>query len=149
MERHLPDAESTEQLGARLGATCLPGVMIYLKGDLGAGKTTLVRGMLRQMGYTGRVKSPTYTLVEEYRLAERRLFHFDLYRIADPDELEYIGLDEMCRGDAICLVEWPEMGSGRLPRADLVIELAHNPGSGRDIRLTGISAAGRRIVDSL
>lgn len=108
------------------------GGLITLHGDLGVGKTTLVRGLLRGLGHTGTVKSPTYTLVESYHLAGRDIFHFDLYRLAEPEELAYIGIRDYLRADALCLVEWPEKATGVLPAADLRIYLRHN-GDARDI----------------
>ncbi|HCK80869.1 MAG TPA: tRNA (adenosine(37)-N6)-threonylcarbamoyltransferase complex ATPase subunit type 1 TsaE [Candidatus Competibacteraceae bacterium] len=119
LERLLDSAAATERLGAQLGRTLLPGCIIYLRGDLGAGKTTLARGLLHGLGHRGTVKSPTFTLVEPYELAGWRLFHWDLYRLSDPEELEYLGLREQLDGDAILLIEWPERGQGELPAADL------------------------------
>lgn len=119
--------------------------MIYLCGELGAGKTTLVRGLLHALGHHGSVKSPTYTLVEPYQIADRRLFHWDLYRLADPEELEFLGLREQLDGEAILLIEWPERGSGELPAADLAITLDY-AGEGRSCRLERHSAIGQAVV---
>lgn len=121
----LPDEPATLRLAALVFA-CLPtGSRVFLHGDLGAGKTTFVRGYLRAAGFTGPVKSPTFTLVEEYTLPNFTLFHFDLYRLHDPEELEWIGLRDYLRPDATSFIEWPEHGTGYLPEPDLDIELRY------------------------
>jgi len=132
MNIYLHDTEATEQFGAKLWAELPSKCLIFLYGDLGAGKTTLVRGFLRAAGYTGAVKSPTYTLVEEYTLGERKIFHFDLYRVKDPEELEWIGIRDYLDQDCICFIEWPDIGKGFLPEPDKVIFLTVD-GSGRSI----------------
>lgn len=119
----LPDARATEALGARLAGALRAGDRIYLSGDLGAGKTTLVRGLLRALGEVGPVRSPTYTLLEPYETAGLLLWHLDLYRVADAAELEYLGLRDALDERTVLLLEWPERGAGWLPLPDLSVRL--------------------------
>lgn len=121
-------------------------MVVALRGDLGTGKTTLVRGALRSLGWTGPVKSPTYTLVEYYPFSSLYLYHFDFYRFADPNEWETAGLADCFRNDSVCLVEWPERIGSLLPPADLDVVLAHarNDRGGRDLTLRSATAAGDR-----
>ncbi|WP_018953098.1 tRNA (adenosine(37)-N6)-threonylcarbamoyltransferase complex ATPase subunit type 1 TsaE [Thioalkalivibrio sulfidiphilus] len=144
---YLPDEQAMMALGARL-AVSRPegGRVVHLTGDLGAGKTTLTRGWLRALGHSGAVKSPTYTLVESYRLAGLDVHHFDLYRLADPEELDYLGLDDYFDGQALCLVEWPERGEGVLKTPDLAIRLTV-AGEGREARIEALSETGRVWLD--
>ncbi len=123
MQKYLNSAEETEQFGAELFKSLPSKCLIFLYGDLGAGKTTLVRGFLRAAGYNGTVKSPTYTLVEEYTIDHRKVFHFDLYRVVDPEELEWIGINDYLDQDSVCFIEWPDQGKGFLPEPDSVIML--------------------------
>lgn len=120
----LPKVEDTENFGARLYQARKDFNLIFLIGELGAGKTTLVRGFLRAAGYQGAVKSPTFTLVEEYLLNGLKVVHFDLYRLTDPEELEWIGFSDYLDQDTLCFIEWPEMGIGYLPEPDLCLSLS-------------------------
>ncbi|SMF94850.1 tRNA threonylcarbamoyladenosine biosynthesis protein TsaE [Methylomagnum ishizawai] len=141
----LPDEAATLEFAARLYRHLPPGCLVYLHGNLGAGKTTFVRGCLRSTGFTGAVKSPTFTLVEEYALPDRTLFHFDLYRLNDPEELEWMGIRDYLRPGATCFIEWPERGAGLLPGADLDIRL-EILGPSRRATLAATSEQGRAIL---
>ncbi len=132
MKKYLDSTEATEQFGAALWTLLPKQWVIFLQGDLGAGKTTLVRGFLRASGYTGAVKSPTFTLVEEYTLDERKIFHFDLYRLNDPEELEWMGIRDYFEQNSLCFIEWAERGTGFLPEPDMIISLSVE-GLGRNI----------------
>lgn len=134
-----------EDLGRCLAAACPAGGRIYLQGDLGAGKTTWVRGFLRGLDYTGKVKSPTYTLVESYRLHDINIHHLDLYRVNDPEELEAIGLRDYMDGSGICLVEWPERGGDLMDKPDIRVQIDID-GSGREVVLDACSAVGQQIL---
>lgn len=145
MEFLAASEQEMEAFGARLARGLAPGLVIHLSGPLGAGKTTLVRGLLRSLGWTGAVKSPTYTLVETYTFGEQIIHHFDLYRLLDPEELEFIGLRDFLDGHAVCLIEWAERGTGLLPAPDLGVEIAFRDG-GRGIRCESGTEVGRRLV---
>jgi tRNA threonylcarbamoyladenosine biosynthesis protein TsaE len=123
MQAVLQNTEATEQFGAELYHSLPSKCLVFLHGELGAGKTTLVRGYLRAAGYTGTVKSPTYNLVEEYTIAGKKIYHFDLYRINYPEELEWIGINDYFDHDSVCFIEWPDKGEGFLPKPDKVITL--------------------------
>jgi tRNA threonylcarbamoyladenosine biosynthesis protein TsaE len=140
--------EQQEQIGAALASVCPTNCVIYLKGDLGAGKTTLVRGFLRGLGYQGAVKSPTYTLMEPYEIGDRHCYHFDLYRLADPGELEYLGLRDLLTSDAVLLFEWPDRGEGELPNADLVVDIEYKP-DGRSIKFIANSEIAHLVIQKL
>lgn len=130
----LADEAATLALGAALVMGCSGGTTIHLRGPLGAGKTTLVRGMLRALGHKGPVRSPTYSLVETYELQEKTVHHFDLYRLGDAEELEWMGLRDYLTESALALIEWPERGHGLLPTPDLDVQLEYGP-SGRIVQL--------------
>lgn len=148
---HLSDTAATERLGAALAPGLEGGMVVALRGDLGTGKTTLVRGVLRARGWEGPVKSPTYTLVEHYAFSSLYFYHFDFYRFADPSEWETAGLAECFRGDSVCLVEWPERVAQWLPPPDLDIALTHMTAAdgGRDAVLSARTAAGNRCLAAL
>jgi len=145
---HLPDEAATLDFAGRFYRTLPPGCLVFLRGTLGAGKTTFVRGCLRAAGYQGKVKSPTFTLVEEYALQDRAIYHFDLYRLSLPEELEWMGMRDYLRPDALCFIEWPERGEGVLPDADVEIDLAIE-GSSRYLSFLPISSVGRKIQENL
>jgi tRNA threonylcarbamoyladenosine biosynthesis protein TsaE len=138
MKKYLASTEDTEEFGAALWSLLPEKGVIFLQGDLGAGKTTLVRGFLRASGFSGAVKSPTFTLVEEYTLGERKIFHFDLYRLNDPEELEWMGIRDYFDQNSLCFIEWAERGTGFLPEPDMIISLTVE-GLGRNIRFNTLS----------
>nr|WP_245832120.1 tRNA (adenosine(37)-N6)-threonylcarbamoyltransferase complex ATPase subunit type 1 TsaE [Solemya velesiana gill symbiont] len=146
MEANTPDQQ--EALGGILADACPERCVIYLEGNLGAGKTTLVRGFLRSMGYEGAVKSPTYTLLEPYDLGSRSCYHFDLYRLSDPGELEYLGIRDLLEENAILLIEWPEKGVGELPPADLWVHI-HYQGEGRRLELVSETPSGSKVIEEI
>ncbi|MGD8977384.1 MAG: tRNA (adenosine(37)-N6)-threonylcarbamoyltransferase complex ATPase subunit type 1 TsaE [Gammaproteobacteria bacterium] len=147
----LADAGATERLGAGLAGILKdrPGSwLIALAGPLGAGKTTFARGFLRALGHDGRVPSPTYTLIEPYELDDRPVLHLDLYRLSDPEELEYLGFRDVFQGGALVLVEWPERAGDRLPDADIGISLSL-AGEGRRAVFSALTPRGADVVDAL
>lgn len=147
---HITLSDETAQVafGEALGEALNGRGRVHLEGELGAGKTTLCRGVLRAYGHRGAVKSPTYTLVEPYELGERRVHHFDLYRLGDPEELEFIGARDLLEDDSLSLIEWPSRGQGWLPVADLVVELTV-VGDGRAARLAAGTPYGESVLDTL
>lgn len=143
----MPDTAATERLGAALARGVAPGRVLHLRGELGGGKTTLVRGLLHALGFEGRVKSPTYTLVEPYELSSLHFYHFDFYRLRDSSEWLSSGLQEYFNPQAFCVVEWPER-AGSLPAPDVEIQLAHE-GDARRARLRAFTPAGEAWLSSL
>lgn len=148
----LPDVAATEAAGARVAGGLRGGMIVTLSGDVGAGKTTLVRGCLRALGWAGRVKSPTYALVEYYLFSSLYFYHFDFYRFADSSEWETAGLVDCFRSDSVCIVEWPERVAGLLPPADLELMLSHPDDperSGRRLALVAHTEAGERCLTAV
>jgi tRNA threonylcarbamoyladenosine biosynthesis protein TsaE len=144
----LPEAAATEALGAALAPGVAPGRVLHLRGDLGTGKTTQVRGLLRALGYAGRVKSPTYTLVEPYSLSSLHFYHFDFYRLKDRSEWTHAGFREYFNAQSMCVVEWPERAQDFLPPPDLDVVLQFS-GEARRALLESHSAAGEAWLSSL
>ena len=156
MSIFLADEQATIAFGQTLAKHCPAGLNIYLYGDLGAGKTTLVRGFIQSFLPNTKVKSPTYTLVEDYELASSKnnpnalnhVYHFDLYRLGDPEELEYLGGRDYFSVDAVCLIEWPQRGEGWLAEPDMELTLNYQP-DGRRVELNAHSDKGRDLVKKL
>ncbi|SDL06450.1 tRNA threonylcarbamoyladenosine biosynthesis protein TsaE [Franzmannia pantelleriensis] len=144
----LPDENAQVAFGTALGSALAGRGQVHLEGELGAGKTTLTRGILRAYGHQGAVKSPTYTLVEPYRLGDVEVNHFDLYRLGDPEELEFIGARDLLDEGALSLVEWPSRGVGWLPEPDLVLELEVLD-MGRRVTLHARSSLGEAVLARL
>ena len=135
----------TTAIGAKVASYLKGGEVIYLKGELGTGKTTLVRGALNKLGFVGNVKSPTYTIVEPYSIDNHVVYHFDLYRLNDPEELESLGIRDYCDGQSICFFEWPEKGENLTPNADINLLLTYTK-EGRNVELTAITEIGKSIL---
>jgi tRNA threonylcarbamoyladenosine biosynthesis protein TsaE len=147
---HLADAAATHALGARVAPALTGGMIVTLAGDLGTGKTTLVRGLLRARGIEGAVKSPTYTLVEHYLISSLYFYHFDFYRFTNQNEWDSAGMSDYFRSDAVCIVEWPERVGDRLPHPDLALSLSYaDDDGGRDVVATAHTPDGERCLTLL
>lgn len=144
----LADEAATLAAGRQLARGLGGGVIVTLHGDLGAGKTTLTRGVLAGLGHVGRVRSPTYTLVEPYELPTLAVYHFDLYRFADPAEWRDAGFAEYFGPHSLCLLEWPEKAQGCLPPADLAVQLELD-GAGRQLTVTALTPRGKQCLSTL
>ncbi|MFS2199690.1 tRNA (adenosine(37)-N6)-threonylcarbamoyltransferase complex ATPase subunit type 1 TsaE [Pseudomonas sp. Pseusp3] len=138
---YLADEQAMSDFGARIARITQGHGLIFLEGNLGMGKTTLSRGIIRGLGHVGAVKSPTFTLVEPYEIGDIRAFHFDLYRLVDPEELEFLGIRDYFEDDALCLIEWPAKGAGFLPKPDLTITISPQD-SGRSLKILSQGSRG-------
>ncbi|CAI8890416.1 tRNA (adenosine(37)-N6)-threonylcarbamoyltransferase complex ATPase subunit type 1 TsaE [Pseudomonas koreensis] len=138
---YLADEQAMSDFGARIARITQGHGLIFLEGNLGMGKTTLSRGIIRGLGHVGAVKSPTFTLVEPYEIGDVRAFHFDLYRLVDPEELEFLGIRDYFEDDALCLIEWPDKGAGFLPKPDLTITISPQD-SGRSLKILSQGSRG-------
>jgi tRNA threonylcarbamoyladenosine biosynthesis protein TsaE len=144
---HLPDADATERAGASIAPMLRGGMVVTLQGELGTGKTTLARGLLRARGVTGPIKSPTYALVEHYPVSSLYFYHFDFYRFVNPDEWDGAGMSDYFRDDAVCIVEWPDRVGSRLPAPDLALSLSDPAcAGGRTLFLQAFSRAGEQCL---
>ena len=151
-QANLENEQATIALGALIAQAGKKqwnhGVVAYLNGGLGAGKTTLTRGFVQGMGHDSHVKSPTYTLVEPYDLAPWQVYHFDLYRLADPEELEYMGIRDYFNENSCSFIEWPQRGEGMIPAPDFIINLSYS-GEQREVELIAQSSLGEQLVEWL
>ena len=145
----LVDEQATVAMGKKIASIVKgelnQGIVVYLNGDLGAGKTTITRGFVQGMGHVGHVKSPTYTLVEPYDLADWQVYHFDLYRLGDPEELEFMGIRDYFNDNCCCFIEWPEKGEGLLANADITINMAYH-GEQRVVELQAHNSIGKNLL---
>jgi len=148
MAQLIPTAAAMEEFGGQLAHACDSRTIFHLCGDLGVGKTTLVRGFLRALGHKGIVKSPTYTLVEPYQISGQTIYHFDFYRLSDPEELEYLGIRDYLEENTICLIEWPEKGEPLTPAADVQIHITHHA-SARILELQAHTAIGQAVLATI
>lgn len=145
----LHNETQTALLATKLAQACAGGGVIYLQGGLGAGKTTFSRSLLQALGHQGNVKSPTYTLVEPYQLPALEAYHFDLYRLHDPEELEFMGIRDYFVSGNLCLVEWPERGAPLLPVPDLTLQLEVAADMTRTASLTATTALGQQMLNAV
>lgn len=144
----LANEEETLALAKKFSQVLQIPLVVYLQGELGAGKTAFCRGVIQALGHSGAVKSPTYTLVEPYQLKGWRIHHFDLYRLADPEELEYMGIRDYFSEDTLNFIEWPDKGYGWLPGADIEIRIEY-AGTGRKLTFSALTEAGQKIIKTL
>ena len=148
IEQLLPTETDTDQIGSMLANGISDGMVIYLIGGLGAGKTRLAQAIIKGLGFSGHVKSPTYTLVETYRVCNRTVYHFDLYRLMDPMELEFMGIQDYFEEKHIILIEWPDKGQGMIGDADIAITLSYAD-PGRKLSLDAVTERGRELLSKL
>lgn len=145
---HLSDSDQTVNIGRDLALCMTHATTVFLHGDLGAGKTTFTRGFVQALGHQGNVKSPTYTLVEPYEVADWQVYHFDLYRLADPEELEFMGIRDYFSDKSLCLIEWPQRGFGLLPQADVELWLTYVDNE-REIKFEANTDNGHAVLSAL
>lgn len=145
---HLSDSDQTVNIGRDLALCMTHATTVFLHGDLGAGKTTFTRGFVQALGHQGNVKSPTYTLVEPYEAADWQVYHFDLYRLADPEELEFMGIRDYFSDKSLCLIEWPQRGFGLLPQADVELWLTYVDNE-REIKFEANTDNGHAVLSAL
>ena len=148
IELDVPEVADMEAVGARLAANLSKVRLVYVHGSLGAGKTTLVRGLLHALGHVGAVKSPTFTLVEPYELGGLPIYHFDLYRLNDPEELEFLGMRDYLHGEGVCVVEWAERAQGVLPAPDIDVMIQVTE-KGRMVRIAAHTDSGNALLNAL
>ncbi|KTD71386.1 tRNA (adenosine(37)-N6)-threonylcarbamoyltransferase complex ATPase subunit type 1 TsaE [Legionella tucsonensis] len=144
----LPDETASEKFAAHLASCLYPSLIMTFSGDLGAGKTTIIRAMLKHLGIQSAIKSPTFSLVESYTCNHLTIHHFDLYRIHHEEELEYMGFRDYFTQESICCIEWSEHAGGALPQVDIRFKLGIK-GAGREMQITALSTAGKRILARL